>query len=104
MFANKGGITNLAVGVTGYIGVMYYLVRSLQGSSLIIVNTAWDGLSTIIEDVYAFIILGERYEFLTQYLGLILVITGLYFLKIPWHSKQKFSMPMLFSKKQNRYE
>ena len=29
-FANDGGITPFAVGVGGYVGVVYFLIRSLQ--------------------------------------------------------------------------
>jgi hypothetical protein len=37
-FANHGGITNFAVGTIGYIGLVYFLIRSLQGSQLLLVN------------------------------------------------------------------
>lgn len=29
-FANHGGLKPFAVGITGYIGVIYYLIRSLH--------------------------------------------------------------------------
>ena len=94
-FANDGGIANLSMGIFGYVGVVYYLIRNLQGSSLIIVNTAWDGLSTLIETSYALIVLGERYEHWIQYVGLIFIIVGLVFLKIPIHNIKPFKWPTL---------
>jgi multidrug transporter EmrE-like cation transporter len=92
-FANSGGAVNFGIGTAGYVAVVYFLIRSLQGSTLIVVNTAWDGLSTIIEDSYAFIVLGERYEHWIQYVGLVFVIIGLFFLKIPVKSAKAFEMP-----------
>jgi len=94
-FANSGGLTNLGIGAVGYVGVIYYLVRSLQGSTIIVVNTAWDGLSTVVEDLYAMVVLGERYEHWIQYVGLFFVILGLFFLKIPLQKLKPFEMPSL---------
>ena len=48
-FANKGGIASLSIGVGGYMGVMYMLIISLQGSTLLMVNGAWDGVSALLE-------------------------------------------------------
>ena len=95
-FANQGGSQNFAIGTVGYIGVVYYLIRSLQGSKLIIVNTAWDGVSTVLEDFFAFFFLGERYDHWIQYVGLFMILVGLYFLKIPIKRKTPFTFPSLF--------
>ena len=95
-FANDGGVQNFAIGSVGYLGVVYYLIRSLQGSKLIVVNTAWDGVSTIMEDAFAFFFLGERYDFWIQYVGLFLILIGLYFLKMPIKRKKSFRFPSLF--------
>jgi len=37
-FANHGGLTSFFVGTSGYIGVVYFLIRSLQGSQILLVN------------------------------------------------------------------
>ena len=92
-FANHGGAGAFLTGIGGYVGVIYFLIRSLQGSKIILVNVAWDGLSTIIETLAAIILLGEYYEDPLQYLGLALIILGLYFLKIPIFRKKKFIFP-----------
>ena len=97
-FANQGGATNLAIGLTGYAGVMYYLVRSLQGSSIIVVNTAWDGVSTLLENAFALFVLGERYEHAMQYVGMALVLLGVYFLKVPWKAAKPFDYRHLLGK------
>ena len=82
-FANEGGLNFLAYGVLGYIGVIYFLIKSLQGSSVLMVNAAWDGFSAVIESLLAYIVLGERFSDPNQYIGIGLIISGLFFLKIP---------------------
>ena len=56
-FANQGGLFNLGIGVAGYIGIFMMLVYSLQGSTLLVVNNAWDGLSSLFESLFAFFVL-----------------------------------------------
>lgn len=92
-FADEGGIKNFIVGSTGYMGVIYFLIRSLQGSQLLLVNAAWDGLSALMESIAAMIFLGERFEDPTKYVGIILIIIGLFFLKVPLLSERKFVFP-----------
>jgi len=82
-YANKGGIVNLAQGIIGYIGVMALLVISLQGSTLLLVNGAWDGISCLIESIYVYLFLGERFDDFSQYVGLVFIIIGISLLKIP---------------------
>ena len=56
-FAQEGGIKHFVTGNLGYVGVIFFLIRSLQTSELIIVNAIWDGLSTLIETIVAMIVL-----------------------------------------------
>jgi multidrug transporter EmrE-like cation transporter len=56
------------------------------------VNGAWDGVSTIIESLAAYFILGERFDNYLQYVGLVLIAIGLYLLKVPWSKKHPFSV------------
>ena len=83
-FADDGGIIPFLVGTIGYIGVVVSLIISLRGSTVLMVNGAWDGISTILESIMAYVILGERFESIYQYLGIALICLGLYFLKIPF--------------------
>ena len=94
-FANKGGLRNFAVGTSGYIGVIYLLIRSLQGSKILLVNAAWDGLSALIESIAAMVILGERFNDPMKYIGILFIIVGLFFLKLPLVNEHKFIMPSL---------
>jgi len=95
-FANEGGAGYLAMGITGYIGVIYFLIRSLQGSTVLMVNGAWDGMSAIIESLAAFVILGERFDHMGQYVGLLLIVMGLFLLKIPVNHYKEFKFPRIF--------
>jgi multidrug transporter EmrE-like cation transporter len=82
-YVNEGGLASLAYGLVGYMGVVYFLIQSLRGSSVIMVNAAWDGISAFIESLLAFIVLGERFSDPNQYIGIGLIVAGLFFLKIP---------------------
>ena len=95
-FANKGGIQHFSVGTLGYVGVIYFLIRSLQGSQILLVNAAWDGLSTLIESVAAFVVLGERFDDPRKYVGVLFIVVGLFFLRLPVVNEKKFVFPKLF--------
>ena len=95
-FANKGGLFPFLVGSFGYVGVVLMLIVSLQGSSILMVNGAWDGISTIIESLAAYLFLGERFESVYQYLGLLLIIVGLFLLKIPLTKAKAFVWPKMW--------
>lgn len=92
-YANDGGIKYLGIGILGYIGVMSLLVVSLQNSSVLLVNNGWDAMSSIIESIAAYVILGERFDNYLQYLGIVFIILGLYLLKIPWKKSHSFHIP-----------
>jgi len=89
-YANHGGLLPFSLGIGGYMGVVYFLIQALKGSSILLVNGAWDGVSTLIESAAAYIILGERFHNYSQYVGLGLLIIGLYLLKIPKTKKEHF--------------
>lgn len=92
-YANNKGLGYLGIGIVGYIGVIIMLIISLQGSTILLVNNAWDGTSSLIESIYAYVILGERFENFYQYFGIIFIIVGLYLLKIPVSKKHPFYIP-----------
>ncbi len=95
LFANNGGIVNLGIGILGYIGVFIMLIVSLQGSQLMMVNVAWDGLNGLITTIYSFFVLGERFEDGSQYFGIILILLGVYLLKVPLFKPNPFIWPSL---------
>jgi hypothetical protein len=79
--ARAGGLQNWAAGLGGYAGVIYYLIRSLRVGNVTYVNGMWDGVSAIIETAAAFFIFGERMNSPKQYLGLGLIIIGMWALR-----------------------
>ena len=94
-FANEGGSTYLMGGLLGYAGVIYFLIRALQNSTVLLVNGAWDGISTIIESAAAFFILGERMEHSCQYVGLGFIIVGLFLMRITLLRTKAFRFPSM---------
>ena len=92
-YANDQGIMYLGIGVIGYIGVVIMLIMSLQGSTLLLVNNAWDGTSSLLSSIYAYFILGERFDNYLQYFGICFIIIGLYLLKIPLSKTHPFHIP-----------
>jgi multidrug transporter EmrE-like cation transporter len=79
--ARGGGLLNWAGGIGGYIGVIYFLIRSLRVGNVLYVNAGWDGISAIIESLVAFFIFGERLTSPIQYAGIVFIIAGLFALK-----------------------
>lgn len=96
IFANNGGLLPFVSGSIGYLGVIYYLIRSLQGSSILVVNAAWDGVSTVFEAIPAYFILGERFTNYTEFLGFILIVIGLFLMKLPVSRRKDFVFPRMF--------
>ena len=47
-YANGGTLLHLFIGIIGYIGVVIVLIISLKGSTVLLVNAAWDGTSALI--------------------------------------------------------
>jgi multidrug transporter EmrE-like cation transporter len=93
LFAKNGGIGNFIIGVIGYIGVIYSLIVALQSSNILMVNAAWDGMSALIESLAAIIFLGERFGDPWKYLGVVFIVIGLFFLKIPLFERHRFVFP-----------
>ena len=71
----------LANGLLGYIGVIYFLIESLRSGNVLYVNGMWDGISAVIESIAAYILLGDRLDKWSQYLGLVLAVVGIFLLK-----------------------
>lgn len=97
-FANKGGIQSFVLGSLGYVAVATMMIVSLQNSSILIVNNAWNGLNSILENLIAYFYLEERFESIWQYIGILFIIFGIYLLKIPLVKNKSFHFPSFFPK------
>lgn len=82
-FARSGGPTAFAQGLTGYVGVIYFLIRSLRVGNVLYVNGMWDGVSAVLESIAAYFLFGERLTNSYQYAGLLFVIFGIFMLRAP---------------------
>ena len=80
-YANTSSSLALGAGLTGYVGVVFFLIQALRGSSVLYVNGMWDGTSALMESLAAFVFLGERFARWEQYVGLGLIVGGLILLK-----------------------
>lgn len=80
-FADTGSIKGFFQGLGGYVGVIFFLIRSFKSANVMYVNGMWDGISGILESVAAYIFLGDRLNF-TQYIGIGMVTVGLILLKL----------------------
>ena len=96
VFANNGGVIPFATGTIGYVGVIYYLIRSLQGSTILVVNAAWDGISAVVESIAAYLFLGERFTSCSEFFGICFILLGLLLMKIPTLRKKEFVFPRIF--------
>lgn len=76
-YAQTGKLTNLYLGVVGYMGVIFFLIQSLRYGNVLYVNGLWDGMSNIVESLAAYYYLGDRLENTAQYIGLFSVVAGI---------------------------
>ena len=79
--ARTGSLQGWGAGLVGYVGVIFYLIKSLRLGNVTYVNGMWDGVSTILETLVAFFMFGEQLNSWKQYMGLGLIILGLFILK-----------------------
>ena len=80
-YATLGSLSSLGLGVMGYIGVVAALIWSFHTGNVLIINGLWDGMSALIESLAAYFILGDRLESPLQYMGLMLIVVGVFLLK-----------------------
>jgi len=80
-YAQTNSPVYFGYGSVGYIGVVLYLIKCLRTENVIYVNGMWDGVSALIETLAAYLVLGDRLKKPTQYVGLGLLITGIFMLK-----------------------
>jgi multidrug transporter EmrE-like cation transporter len=84
-YAQTNNTFNLGFGILGYLGVVYFLIQALRLENVLYVNALWDGMSGLIESIAAFVILGDRLKLTQNYVGIVLIVAGVYLtkLKIP---------------------
>lgn len=81
-FAQSQLPTYLLQGILGYVGVVFFLIRSFAYNNVLYVNGLWDGLSGLIESLAAYYYLGDRLKNTQAYVGLIMTIAGVALMKM----------------------
>lgn len=79
-YTKTNSIKDLTQGIGWYGAVVFFLIRSLRGSSILYINGMWDGISGLIESLAAYFYLGQRFENPIQYFGLGFIIIGMFLL------------------------
>jgi len=82
-FARSGSMKGFGQGLLGYTGIIYFLIRSLKVGNVLYVNGMWDGISTVLESLAAYFLLGERLKRPIEYAGLAAIILGIFLLHAP---------------------
>ena len=80
-YAETNSTSHLASGLLGYAGVVFYLIKCFRSGNVLYVNAMWDSMSTLIESLAAYVVLGDRLKSSRQYFGLALIIVGIYMLR-----------------------
>ena len=86
LYARSGELNHLGIGLVAYAVMISFLVKSLARSNLIYTNGMWDGVSALLTTILAFLLLGERLTNIQQWIGLAMIIGGIFALhtgKIP---------------------
>ena len=76
-YARTGHNQNLILGVIFYGFVIKLLIEALKSSNLIYANGMWDGVSALTGTVLAYVLLKETLSNPIQWLGLVLIISGI---------------------------
>lgn len=79
-YARRGETLSLFRGIAFYSIMVILLIKILSGTNLIYTNALWDGISTLIATFLAFFLLKERLDNNYQYLGIFMIILGLFFM------------------------
>ena len=80
--ARSPNVHSWSQGIFGYIGVIYYLIKSLRVGNVTYVNGMWDGVSGVLETAAAYFLFGESLNTRWQYVGILMIAAGLSLLKM----------------------
>jgi len=80
-YATTGVLSKLGLGALGYVGVVAALIWSFHTGNVLLINGMWDGMSSVVESLAAYLILGDRLSNPYQYAGLFMTVVGVFLLK-----------------------
>lgn len=67
----------LLLGVIAYIILIFQLINILKYSNVMQMNIQWDAMSVILETLFAYLLLGEVLSEPSQWIGFLLIVSGL---------------------------
>lgn len=74
---NRG--RDLILGILGYIGVVFFLIRSFGNQNKMLwVSTMWQGMIIILGSAFAYFYLNERFHHPIQYFGIFLGLMAMF--------------------------
>jgi len=74
LFTESNHHGHLMSGILGYVGVVFFLIKSLMSGGLMYVSVLWEAMITILGSLVAYFYLNERFEHWVQYLGIVLAL------------------------------
>ena len=77
LFTTNGKHHHLYAGLVGYVGVLIFLIKSLQTGSLLWVSAMWEGMIVVLGSLVAVFVLGENFESPIQWVGVGLGIVSM---------------------------
>lgn len=77
-YAASNKHTHLLLGILGYIGVLYFLVKCFGHGNMLWVTSMWEGMIVLLGSAFAYFYLGERFDHPVQYFGIILGILAMF--------------------------
>jgi multidrug transporter EmrE-like cation transporter len=65
---------HLALGLVAYLGVIFFLIRSFAGKSMMWTCIMWEAMIVIGGAIVAFVVFGEKFNHWIQWLGILLAL------------------------------
>jgi multidrug transporter EmrE-like cation transporter len=78
MFTKTNSSHHLAAGILGYVGVLFFLVKSLSVGSLLWVSAMWEGMIVVLGSFVAVFVLGENFTSPIQWVGVGLGVVSMF--------------------------
>jgi len=77
LFTQSNHHGHLMGGILGYIGVVFFLIKSLMGGGLMYISIMWEAMITILGSLVAYFYLNERFDHWVQYFGIVLALVAM---------------------------
>jgi multidrug transporter EmrE-like cation transporter len=79
-FALGKGVQHLIYGLLGYAVVIFFLIKSLGETSFLWTSAMWQCLIIVVGSLFAVFLLGEKFESVWQWVGVLLALLSMFFI------------------------